>query len=106
MTIIDHAAGLPDRAAGALQGAADAVRGVRHQARSDDLSPHPIGREEAARARWHAGRPARNTFERDAYDSIENSVAAGMNRLARHGKQASGMEAAMTKEAENREAGS
>lgn len=105
MTIIDHAAELPDRAAGPLQGAADAVRGVRHQARSDDLSPHPSDREEAARARWHAGQPARNPFERDTYAVLENDAAAGMNRLERQGRQAAAMEAAMTKEAANREAG-
>ena len=106
MTIIDHAAGLPGRAAGALQGAADAALGVKHQAASDDLSPHPADREEAARERWHAGQPARNAFERDVYAVLENDAAAGMNRLERQGKQATAMEAAMTKEAENKEAGS
>ena len=45
---------IADQAAGALQGAADAALGVRHQAASDDLSPHPRDREEAARERWHA----------------------------------------------------
>ena len=97
---------IADRAAGMLQGAADAARGVRHQAASDDLSPHPADREEAARGRWHAGQPARNAFERDAYAVFENDAAAGMNRLERQGKQAAAMEAAMTKEAANREAGS
>ena len=58
MTIIDHAAGLPDRAAGALRGAADAVQGVRHQAASDDLSPHPR-RPRGGRAGTLACRPAR-----------------------------------------------
>ena len=95
MTTIDRAAGLPDRAAGVLQGAADAALGVRHQAASDDLSPHPIGREETARERWHAGQPARNAFERDVYFVLENDAAAGMNRLERLGKQASQMEADM-----------
>ena len=93
MTIIDHVAGLPDRAAGALQGAADAALGVKHQARSDDLSPHPSGREEAARERWHAGQPARNTFERDVYAVLENDAAAGMHRLERQAQQAAGREA-------------
>ena len=46
---------IADQAAGVLQGAADAVQGVKHHARSDDLSPHPVGREEVAMARWHAG---------------------------------------------------
>ncbi len=101
-----YAAGLPDRAAGALQGASDAVRGVKHHARSDDLSPHPGGREEAARARWHAGQPARNRFERDTYAVLEHDAAAGMIRLERQGRQAAAMEAALAKEAENREAGS
>ena len=63
----------------------------------------PRGRR---RARWEAGLAARNQFERDAYAVLENDVAAGANRLARQGKRASEMEAAMTKEAENREAGS
>ena len=106
MTIIDHAAGLPDRAAGALRGAANAVQGVRHQVASDDISPHPRDREEAARERWHAGQPARNAFERDTYIVLEHEAAAGMNRLERQGKQATVMEAAMAKEAANREPGS
>lgn len=106
MTIIDHAAGLPDRAAGLLQGATDATVGVKHHVRSDDLSPHPADREKAAQERWHAGQPARNAFERDTYAVLENNAAAGMNRLERQGKQATAMEAAMTKEAANREAGS
>ena len=97
---------IADQAAGALQGAADAALGVRHQAASDDLSPHPRDREEAARERWHAGQPARNAFERDVFAVLENDAAAGMNRLERQGKQAAAMEAAMTKEAANREAGS
>jgi hypothetical protein len=97
---------ITDRAAGALQGAADAALGVKHYIRSDDLSPHPRDREEAARARWHDGQPARNAFERDVYAVLENDAEAGMNRLTRQGKQASALEAAMTKEAENREAGS
>jgi len=95
VTIIDHVAGLPDRAAGALQGAADAARGTRHQAASDDLSPHPRDREEAARARWHAGQPARNQFERDTYAVLEHNAAAGMTRRERLGKQASQVEASM-----------
>jgi hypothetical protein len=92
VTIADRAT---DRAAGALQGAADVVLGVRHQVASDDLSGHPRGREAAARERWHAGQPARNAFERDTYLVLENDAAAGMNRLERLGKQASQMEAGM-----------
>lgn len=97
---------IADQAAGALQGAADAALGVRHQAASDDLSPHPRDREEAARERWHAGQPARNAFERDVFAVLENDAAAGMNRLERQGRRATAMEAAMTKEAEGKEAGS
>jgi hypothetical protein len=97
---------ITDRAAGALQGAADAARGTRHQARAWSAEQPPDGREAAARERWHAGQPARNAFERDVYAVLENDAAAGMNRLERQGKQASQMEAAMTKEAANREAGS
>ena len=96
----------PDRVAGVLQGTADAALGVTHEVRAWHSDAHPDGRTDAARARWEAGRPARNTFERDAYRVLENDVAAGGNRLARQGKRASEMEAAMTKEAENREAGS
>ena len=97
---------IADQAAGVLRGAADAALGVRHQAASDDLSPHPIDREEAARARWHAGQPARNAFERDTFAVLENDARAGMNRLERQGMRASRMEAAMAKEAANKEAGS
>src|SRR5450755_2297767 len=97
---------IADRAAGALQGAADAAQGTKHHARAWSAEHHPEDREAAARERWHAGQPARNTFERDAYATFENDVAAGMNRLAWHGRRASEMEAAMTKEAENKEAGS
>ena len=66
----------------------------------------PRDREEAARERWHAGQPARNAFERDTYAVLEHDAAAGMNRLERQGKQAAAMEAAMTKEAADQEAGS
>ena len=48
-------------------------RRVKHQAASDDLSPHPRGREEAARERWHAGQPARNAFERDVYPCLRTT---------------------------------
>ena len=95
-----------DRAAGALQAVADATTGVQHHLRSDDLSPHPAGRERAARERWHAGQPARNAFERDVYAQMEHEALTGMNRLERQGKRAAAMEAAMAREAANREAGS
>ncbi len=94
-----------DRAAGVLQGAADAAAGTKHHTRAWSTEHPADGREAAARERWQAGLAARNQFERDAYASIENYVAAGANRLARQGKRASEMEAAMAKEAENREAG-
>jgi len=96
---------IADRAAGVLQGAADAAAGVKHRVRAGHSELEPDGREQAARARWQAGLPARNQFEKDTYLAIENDVAAGMNRLARHGKQATAMEAAMTREAESKEAG-
>ena len=95
-----------DRVAGALQAVADSAVAVQHHLRSDDLSPHPADRERAARERWHAGQPARNTFERDVYAQMEHEVLTGMNRLERQGKRAAAMEAAMAKEAANREAGS
>ena len=76
MTIIDHAAGIPDRAAGALQGAADAALGVKHQARAWSAEQHPHDRESAARERWHNGLPARNHFERDVYRAIEAGISS------------------------------
>ena len=45
------------------------------------------------RARWHAGVPAWNTYERDAYLSLEASLAAGMRHLTWQGRQAAEMEA-------------
>ena len=96
---------IADRAAGVLQGAADAVQGVMHEARAWHGDRQPDDRATAAHARWQAGLPARNTFERDAYASLENQVAAGMNHLGHLGRQASQMEAAMAAETET-EAGS
>lgn len=94
-----------DRAAGVLQGAADAAAGTKHHTRAWSTEHEADGREAAARERWHAGQPARNQYERDAYASLENEVRAGMNRLERQGKQAAAMEAAMTAaEAEGKEA--
>jgi hypothetical protein len=83
-----------------LQGAADAAQGTRHQVRAWSTEHHPGEREAAARERWHAGQPARNTFERDAYAAFENQARAGMNRLIALGRQASAMEATMAAAAE------
>lgn len=94
-----------DQAAGALQGAADAAQGTRHRARAWSAEHHPDDREAAARERWHAGQPARNTFERDAYATFENQVRTGMNRLIAQGEQASAMEASMVAAAAEPEAG-
>jgi hypothetical protein len=41
----------------------------------------PDDRAAAAHARWQAGLPARNTFERDAYAAVEANLVAGMNHL-------------------------
>ena len=63
----------------------------------------------ARRPRGNAGTPASPpaiAFERDVYLVMEHQARAGMNRLERQGKQATAMEAAMTKEAEGKEAGS
>jgi hypothetical protein len=75
MTKIATRDAITDRAAGVLQGAADAAQGVKHQARAWSAEHHPDDREAAARERWHAGQAARNTFERDVYDHIEASIA-------------------------------
>jgi hypothetical protein len=85
---------LADQASGVLQGVADATQGVMHEVRAGHSDRDPSDRSAAAHARWQAGLPARNTYERDAYASIEANLAAGMDRLARLGKQASEMEAA------------
>lgn len=96
---------IADRAAGVLQGGADAVQGVAHKTRSGDRDHELSGREAAANARWEAGLPARNQFERDHFAELEVRADAGMKHLERLGKQASAMEAAMAAEAEA-EAGS
>ena len=70
---------ITDRAAGALQGAADAALSVKHQARAWSAEQHPDGREAAARDRWHNGLPARNHFERDVYRAIEAGIS-GIDR--------------------------
>ena len=76
MTIASRAT---DRAAGALQGAADAGQGTKHQARAWSAEHHPDDREAAARERWHAGQPARNHFERDVYRALEAGIS-GIDR--------------------------
>jgi hypothetical protein len=91
---------LADRAAGALQGAADAAIGVAHEARTRDRDDTPGDRSAAAYTRWQAGFPARNAYGRDAYASIEARLAADMAHLAWLGEQASRMEAARAAEAE------
>lgn len=96
---------IADRATGLLQGAADGAQGVMHKVRAGDSEHHPNDRATAAHARWEAGLPARNQFERDHFASIEANLTAGMNHLNRLGKQASAMEAARAAEAET-EAGS
>jgi hypothetical protein len=93
---------ITDRAAGVLQGAADVAQGVTHEVRSGDRDRdrEPSGRAAAAYARWQAGLPARNLYERDAYAAAEANLAAGMRHLAALGRQASAMEAARAAEAE------
>ena len=70
-----------DRAAGLLQGAADAVQGVTHEVRSGDRGHGPSDREAAAHARWEAGLPARNQWERDHFAKLEVHVTAGRMHL-------------------------
>jgi hypothetical protein len=106
MTIIDQAARATDRAAGVLQGAADTVQGAAHEARSGDRDHEPGDREAAAHARWQAGLPARNQFERDHFAKLEVEVTAGRMHLDRVAKQATAMEAAREAEAAAVEAGS
>jgi hypothetical protein len=95
-----------DRAAGKLQGAVDAVQGTAHEARSGDRERRGAGREAAAHARWEAGLPARNQFERDHFAKLEVHVTAGRMHLDRVAKQASAVEAAREAEAAAAEAGS
>jgi len=95
-----------DRAAGLLQGAADAVQGVTHEARSGDRGHGPSDREAAAHARWEAGLPARNQFERDHFAKLEVHVTAGRMHLDQVAKQATAVETAREAEAAAAEAGS
>jgi hypothetical protein len=84
---------ITDRAPGILRGAVDAAQGVMHEVRAGHSDSQPADRAAAAHARWLAGQPARNTFERDAYAAAEANLSAGMNHLNWLGKQASEMEA-------------
>lgn len=93
------------RAAGVLQGGADAVQGVKHEARSGDRDHEP-GREAAAHERWAAGLPARNQFERDHFRQLEAEVTAGRMYLDRVAKQASAVEASRQAQAAEAEASS
>jgi hypothetical protein len=70
-----------DQAAGAAQGALDAAAGTQHPARQWTGGGPDSGREAEARARWHAGQPARNPFERDVYRALE-AGASGIDRRA------------------------
>ena len=72
MTLADHAA---DRAAGIAKGAADVVQGRQHQSRTWVSDPAAAERQAEAQARWGAGQPARNQFERDVYHSIEMGIS-------------------------------
>jgi hypothetical protein len=93
---------LADRAAGAMQGVADAAQGVTHEARGGrDLCclRELSDRADATYGRWQAGLPARNTYERDAYASIEANLAAGMNRLNQAAKTQAGRSAEAEPEA-------
>jgi len=96
---------ITDRAAGVLQGAADVTQGVTHEVRSGVREHAPSDRAAAAYARWLAGLPARNLYERDAYAAAEADLAAGMRHLAALGRQATAMEAARAAEAKGPEAG-
>ena len=88
-----------DRAAGVLQGGANAVQGTAHEARSGDRDQGLSDREAAAHARWQAGLPARNQFERDAYAKAEVQVTGGRMYLDRVAERASAVEAAREAEA-------
>jgi hypothetical protein len=71
---------MADKAAGALQGARDAVKGIAYEPRS---SPEPTAREQAVYARWQDGQPPRNAYERDAFTSFPSELAADMDRAGR-----------------------
>lgn len=79
---------MADRAAGALQGARDAVRGIEYEPRTPGSSPEPAAREQAVYARWQDGQPPRNAYERDALTSIPSELAADMDRAGRLGAEA------------------
>ena len=79
---------MADRAAGALQGARDAVRGIEYEPRAPGEAREPDAREEAVYGRWQDGQPPRNAYERDAFTSIPSELAADMDRAARLGAEA------------------
>jgi hypothetical protein len=95
-----------DRVPGVLRGTADAVQGVQHKSRSGDREHRDSDREAAVYARWAAGLPARNQFERDHYAELEVHVAAGRMHLDRIAKEATAVETAREAEAAEAEAGS
>ena len=88
-----------DRAAGAFQGAADAAGDTKHEVRSGDREAHPQDRAATAHARWLSGQSARNRFERDHFAAAEANLTEGMRQLEKAGKQASQLEAGMSREA-------
>ena len=97
---------IADRAAGVLQGAADAAAGTKHQVRAWSQRAR-AGRPRGRRPGPLARRPPRPEPVRERrLPRHRERRRAGMNRLARQGKQATAMEAAMTREAESKEAGS
>ena len=75
MNWIKNAAG---RAAGALQGARDAMRGTTYEpleGRSE-----VTGRERAVYERWQGFKEPRNAYERTAYESFPREIDAEMDR--------------------------
>jgi hypothetical protein len=62
---------IADHAAGKLQGAIDAAKGIEHSSRAWVSEPQADDRQAEAQARWQAGLPARNAFERNAYHALE-----------------------------------
>lgn len=98
MNWIKNAAG---RAAGALQGARDAMRGVTYEPLEGRSAI--TGRERAVYERWQEYKEPRNAYERTAFESIPHEIDAEMDRVERAAQEAEAARAAEDAEQDARD---
>ena len=98
MNWIKNAAG---RAAGALQGARDAMRGVTYEPLEGRSAI--TGRERAVYERWQEYKEPRNAYERTAFESIPHEIDAEMDRVERAAQEAEAARAAEDAEQETQD---